>query len=75
MISDGLPESFWKRKAELDARADKAILTPVEYVERLSLLSQIERWQVTCLEAVVELAQLREETPAVVMQKLGILPV
>ena len=75
LISDGLPESFWSRKAELDAKAEAVALTPDEYQERLGLLTELERWQVARLEAVVELAQLREETPHVVMQKLGILPV
>ena len=50
-------------------------LTPEEYKERLDLLSQMEHWQVARLEAVVELAQIREATPHAVMQKLGILPV
>ncbi|MBB6053656.1 hypothetical protein [Armatimonas rosea] len=74
VISEGLPETLWARKAELDTRAESATLTPDQYQERLELLTQIERWQVARLEAVVELAQLREETPASVMQTLGILP-
>jgi CHASE3 domain sensor protein len=74
-VSDGLPESFWSRKAELDAKAKAMTLTPEEYQERLGLLTQIEQWQVTRLEAIVELAELREETTQSVMQKLGILPV
>jgi hypothetical protein len=73
LIADGLPEGFWSRKAELDAKAE-AVLTPNEYQERLGLLTELERWRVARLEAVVELAQLREETPYVVMQKLGVLP-
>ena len=75
LISQGLPEHFWKRKAELDAKAEAITLTPDEVNERLTLLTQMERWQVARLEAVVELAQLREETPHAVMQKMGILPV
>ena len=75
LIAEGLAESFWARKAELDAKAEAVTLTPDEYQERLALLTELERWQVARLEAVVELAQLREETPSVVMQKLGILPV
>ena len=74
VISEGLPETLWARKAELDTQAESAALTPDQYQERLELLTQIERWQVARLEAVVELAQLREETPASVMQALGILP-
>jgi predicted transcriptional regulator len=74
VISEGLPETLWARKAELDTQAESATLTPDQYQERLELLTQIERWQVARLEAVVELAQLREETPASVMQALGILP-
>lgn len=75
LIADGLPESFWSRKAALDAKAEAVALTPDEYQERLGLLTKLEHWQVARLEAVVELAQLREETPQTVMQKLGILPV
>jgi predicted transcriptional regulator len=75
LISEGLPESFWSRKAELDAKAEAVVLTPQEYQQRLAMITMMERWQVARLEAVVELAQLREETPQVVMQKLGILPV
>lgn len=75
LIADGLPEGFWALKAELDAKAEAVTLTPEEHTERLALLTQMERWQVARLEAVVELAQLYEETPHVVMQKLGILPV
>ncbi|WP_309689276.1 hypothetical protein [Armatimonas sp.] len=75
LISEGLPENFWSRKVDLDAKAEEVTLTPDEYNERFALLTQMERWQVTRLEAVVELAQLREETPHIVMQKLGILPI
>jgi predicted transcriptional regulator len=75
LISEGLPEGFWSRKAELDAKAEAVTLTPDEYQERLGLLTELECWQVARLEAVVELAQLREQTPHAVMQKLGILPV
>ena len=74
VISEGLPETLWARKTELDTQAESATLTADQYQERLELLTQIERWQVARLEAVVELAQLREETPASVMQTLGILP-
>ncbi|MCX6367127.1 MAG: hypothetical protein NTX57_10520 [Armatimonadetes bacterium] len=75
LISEGLPESFWSRKAVLDTKAEAGTLTPDEHIERLAYLTEMERWQVARLEAVVELAQLREETPQTVMQKLGILPV
>ena len=75
LISEGLPEDFWSRKAALDSKAEALALTPGEYTERLELLSQMERWQVTRLEAVVELAQLRGETPQRVMESLGILPI
>ena len=75
LISEGLPENFWSRKVDLDAKAEEVTLTPDEYNERFALLTQMERWQETRLEAVVELAQLREETPHIVMQKLGILPI
>jgi len=75
VISEGLPETVWTRKAELDGCAEAGTLTPDQYQERLALLTEMERWQVARLEAVVELAQLREETPQMVMQKLGILPV
>jgi hypothetical protein len=75
LISEGLSETIWARKAEMDAHAEAGTLTHKQYQERLELLSQIERWQVTRLEAVVELAQIREETPHAVMQKRGILPV
>jgi predicted transcriptional regulator len=75
LISEGLPERVWNRKTELDARSESGTLSPDEYQERLGLLTQIERWTVTRLEAIVELAELREETTQSVMQKLGILPV
>lgn len=73
-INNGLPEEFWTRKGALDTKAESFVLTDEEQEERRMLLTQMERWQVDRLEAVVELAELRQETPQQVMQQLGILP-
>lgn len=71
-ITEGLPEGFWIRKKALDDKADAFVLTPTEYDERLALQHRLERWFLERMECVLELAQLRGETPAAVMQRLGI---
>ena len=75
LIAEGLPESFWTRKVMLETKAETFSLSPEEQAERLELLTLMERWEVVRLVAIVELAQLRGETPHQVMQRLGILPV
>lgn len=74
LISDGLPEHIWTRKAALDEKAETFSLSAEEIEERQALMTRMEQWQVARLEAVLELAQLRGETPHQVMKSLGILP-
>ncbi|MGC4045169.1 MAG: hypothetical protein QM758_15365 [Armatimonas sp.] len=74
LISEGLPEPVWNRKAALDERAETFMLTPEEIEKRQALMTKMEQWQVARLEAVIELAELRGETPHQVMKSLGILP-
>jgi hypothetical protein len=71
-ITAGLPETFWQRKKALDAQAEAHLLTPEEYEERISLIQKLEQWQVSILEAIVALAQVKKESPAVIMRRLGL---
>jgi phosphoglycerate-specific signal transduction histidine kinase len=71
-INVGLPETFWQRKKALDARAEQHILTEEEHQERTSLVQKLEQWQVGILEDIVALAQVKKESPAVLMRRLGL---
>jgi hypothetical protein len=73
-LSDGLPESFWRRRDALEAQARAKRLTPEEYEERLELSDRLERWHLDQMDAVLELARLRGASPQSVMQKFGLLP-
>jgi hypothetical protein len=71
-INTGLPETFWQRKKALDTQAEAHLLTPEEYEERISLIQKLEQWQVSILEAIVALAQVKKESPAIIMRRLGL---
>jgi hypothetical protein len=71
-ITEGMPESFWRRKKALDTKADDFQLTEAEYEERLELQSRLERWYLDRMQSVLELAQLRGENPHALMKRLGI---
>jgi ribosomal 50S subunit-associated protein YjgA (DUF615 family) len=71
-ITAGLPETFWQRKKALDARAEQLTLTKEEHQERTSLVQKLEQWQVSLLEDIVALAQVKKEAPAVIMRRLGL---
>jgi phosphoglycerate-specific signal transduction histidine kinase len=70
-ITAGLPETFWQRKKALDARAEQLTLTEEDHQERTSLVQKLEQWQVSLLEDIVALAQVKKEAPTVIMRRLG----
>ena len=73
LLSEGLPEGFWQRKANLDEKAARFALTELEYEERTALITRFEQWSVQRLEWVLALAQLRHENPHALMQRLGLI--
>jgi hypothetical protein len=71
LLGEGLPETFWSRREELETKVSARTLTPTEHEERLSLITQMEQWQVRRLQMVVELAKLRGEKPSDLLQRIG----
>ena len=72
LLAEGLPESFWVRKAALDEKAAQFSLTELEQQERTSLITHFEQWSVKRLEWVLALAELRKENPHHLMRHLGL---
>ncbi|MCP4167993.1 MAG: hypothetical protein GY759_19150 [Chloroflexi bacterium] len=58
-INQGLPEGTRKRLAELKAKREAEILTPSEHEDLVTIVDQIEWSDVLRLQALTDLAQLR----------------
>jgi len=65
---------FQERFDELNARRRAFALTPEEHEELLRLVDESEAFTVRRLEALVELAQLRQVPLPALMQQLGLKP-
>ena len=73
-INLGLPERTQSRFHDLKEKRDAATLTPVEYEELLAIIDQIETHDVERLEALAELAAMRNVPVRQLMHQLGLLP-
>jgi hypothetical protein len=73
-INEGLPEETRARYYALIDKRDAETLTPGEYEELLRLTDEAEEWNVRRVEALVELAQLRQMPVNDLMDSLGIGP-
>jgi hypothetical protein len=73
-INQRLPAALQARFDELVARRQDEILTIEEHEELLRLTEQVEFMDVTRIEALAELAQLRGISVDELMNQLGIRP-
>jgi hypothetical protein len=73
-INQGLPEATRLRFRTLKEKRDAATLTPVEYEELLNLIEQMEMRDVERLQALTELAAIRNVSVRRLMHQLGLLP-
>jgi hypothetical protein len=73
-IHEGLPEETRARYYALIDKRDDETLTPEEYKELLRLTDEAEAWNVRWIEALTELAQLRQLSLRDLMDSLGIRP-
>ena len=73
-VNQGLPVGTQQRFDELAAKRRTETLNPDEHQELLQVLDQIEQYDVKRLEALAELAQVRNVSIRVLMKDLGIHP-
>lgn len=73
-INQGLPSDAQQRYNELTAKRRAEALTPDEYQELLSLIDRIEQADAERVQALTELAQLRQISVMTLMAELGIRP-
>jgi len=71
-INRGLPAQTWQHYGELKEKRRAETLTPEEHAELIALSDQIEEMNVRRMEAVVELARLRQISVDALMDDLGI---
>ncbi|MCB0121470.1 MAG: hypothetical protein KDE58_04460 [Caldilineaceae bacterium] len=72
-INLGLSERTRSRFHDLKQKRDAATLTPAEYEELLAIIDQIEAHDVERLEALAELAAMRNVPVRQLMHQLGLL--
>jgi hypothetical protein len=72
-INVGLAPERRTRYDDLVAKRRAEALSPAEHAELLQLTDEVEKLQAERARAVVELAQLRQQPLAAVLQELGIL--
>jgi hypothetical protein len=71
-VSEGLPEDLSRRLDELTAKRDVEALTDDEYAELLRLSDEVEKREADRLEALGELATIRQMPLPALMQDLGL---
>ncbi len=71
-INQGLPPDVQQRYDELTAKRRAETLTPEEHQELLALIDRIEQADAERVQALTELAQLRNVTVTTLMAQLGI---
>jgi hypothetical protein len=71
-INEGLPADLQQRFEELKAKRQAETLTGEEHAELLRLTEEVERRQVARLQALSDLARLRQTVLPKLMQDLGI---
>lgn len=73
-INRTLPDQQARRLEELNEKIEETTLTDAEQAELLSLAKRVERLWVARLQAIIELAQLRNLPPAEMLRRLEIEP-
>jgi hypothetical protein len=73
-INEGLPEALVRRLQELTPRREAETLSDEEQQELTRLSDEVERREAARLEALSELASLRQTTLPQVMRDLGLTP-
>lgn len=71
-VNQGFPATRRNRYQALQVKRQTESLTPEEEQEFFDLITQREKWQAQRLEALAELARLRNTTLPGVMKQLGI---
>ena len=72
-INQGLADSIRLRFHDLKEKRDAATLTPTEHEELLAIIEQIEMLDVERLQALTELAAIRNVPVRQLMHQLGLL--
>jgi hypothetical protein len=73
-INQGLPPDVQRRYGELTAKRRAETLTPEEHQELLALIDRIEQADAERVQALTELARLRNVSVTTLMAELGIRP-
>lgn len=71
-INLGLPEETWEQYHALIAKRRAETLTPAEHTTLNEISDQLEQFNVSRIQALIELAKLRGSSLQTVMQSLGI---
>lgn len=71
-INQGFPPAQQQRYDELLEKRDARTLTPEEYQELLALTDQVEAFNVERVQALADLARLRQVSLPEVMRQLGL---
>lgn len=71
-VNQGFPAAWRSSYQALQVKRQTESLTPEEEQEFFDLIARREKWQAQRLEALAELARLRETTLRGVMKQLGI---
>jgi len=71
-INQGLAPALQQRYDELLEKRDARTLTPAEYQELLALTDQVEAFNLERVQALADLARLRQVSLPEVMQQLGL---
>ena len=73
-INQGIPPDMQRRYDELIEKRDGRTLTSAEYEELLQLTDQVELLDAKRIEYLLELARLRKQPLAMLMNELGMAP-
>ncbi len=73
-LNEGFPAGKWQRLKLLDEKSEFGTLTEAEETELLQLAEEYEEVTVQRLKILSELAVLRNTTPQVLAEQLGIRP-
>ena len=73
-INQGIPPDMQRRYDELIEKRDARTLTSAEYEELLQLTDQVELLDAKRVEYLLELARLRKQPLAMLMNELGLTP-
>jgi hypothetical protein len=71
-INEGLPSKIMEPFRELRDKMESGTLTEAEHAEYMGLVETIEKYNVERLTWLIELAQLRNQSVAELMESLGL---